>query len=148
MLLKDVHLLVIDNISNDRSSLVNFLEQEGAICHVAKTRVEAMGLYMALFTDNIVPRAIITEWYLNPPGSMEFEFYNKIGKSESNTAVNLIRRLRIIDPDVAIIVHSAYLDDMIHEGLPVHVVQKGQSYMRIVDILEGESSITRRSVKI
>ena len=146
--LDSVHILVVDNNDSDRFSLITLLESEGAICHVARTRTEAMGLYLALFIENIVPRAIITEWYLNAPSTKEFKFYLDINRPESNTSKTLIQRFQKLDPSVSIIVHSAYLDDMIHEKLPVRLIQKGEPLRNIIEALEESTSVRHSTVKV
>jgi CheY-like chemotaxis protein len=146
--LENIHLLIVDNNESDRNRLVEYLTAEGAVCHTAKTRAEALGLYLTLTLEKIVPRAVILDWYLNPPDSLEFEFYNAINRPESNNAKILIERFVAVDPAVTIIVHSAYLDDMVHEGLPVRLLQKGNSFSKLVEVLTSCSSFTRKAITV
>lgn len=139
--LENIHILIIDNNDTDRGLLTAFLEEKGAKCHPVKNRTEAMGLYVTLFTDNIIPRAIITEWYINPPKSDEHNFYVAIDRPEINTSQRLIERFKIIDPDVDVVIYTSYVDKVNTEDIPV--IRKGDDLNKILKILDQSKTVTR-----
>lgn len=140
MNLKGIHTLVVDDCDDTRLALRQALEHEGAIVHEASTRTKALGLYFELMADDIVPRAVITDWVLHAPESAEYRFYELIGRPVDNTALHLIQRIRTVDPDVAIVVHSGFMDD-IPRNLGVSVVQKGESIARVLQIIDQHPTV-------
>lgn len=145
--LNNIHLLIIDNVEEDRKALVEFLTEQGAVCHTASTRTEAMGKYMTLFADKIIPRAIISDWYINPPTTEEYKFYVSINRAEANTALNLVTRFQQIDPHVEIIIHSNYCNK-VPDMLPVRTVWKSEGFKLLSDMLANSSKITHHSTII
>ena len=143
--LKDIHILIVDSDDNDITILTEFLKSYGAICHVVKNRTEAMGRYVTLFTDKIVPRAIVTDWYINQPQSGEYNFYETINRPEANTSKRLIERFKIIDPEVDIVVYTSYVDEVPKE-VEANVVRKGDSLSQIVSILTSSQTITKYKI--
>ena len=140
MNLKGIHALVVDDCDDTRLALRQALEAEGAIVHEASTRTKALGLYFELMTDDIIPRAVITDWILHSPESAEYRFYELIGRPVDNTALHLIQRIRTVDPDVAIIVHSGFKDD-IPGNLGVNVVQKGESIGKVLQLIDQHPTV-------
>lgn len=140
--LRDIHILVVDSDDDDIAILTGFLKSHGAICHVVKNRTEAMGRYVTLFTEKIVPRAIITDWFINQPQSGEYNFYETINRPEANTSKRLIERFKIIDPEVDIIVYTSYVDKVPKE-IEAGIVRKGDSLVQVVDILTSSKTITK-----
>lgn len=132
--LNDVHVLVLDDDATVRRVVAAYLKAEGAIVHQASSRIEALGLYLALMVEGLVPRAVITDWYLADPGSKVHDFYQSIGRPEDATAENFIRQLKLADPEVCIIIHSGYLAD-VPAGIADFVASKSSPIPELIALL-------------
>lgn len=139
--LDNIHLLIVDGNEVDKQVMLSALEAEGAICHVVQNRTEALGLYLTLFTDSIVPRAIITGWYINPPSTREYKFYKAINRPEANTSKALIERFRKLDKEVEVIIYTSYVDDIDVEDVPV--VLKGSKIQVLIDAIKNSNTIIK-----
>lgn len=116
--LSGTHILVIDDDQAVRKDLREALEGLGAAVHEASGRTEALGKIVEMSTKDQCPRAIVTDWVLNPPDSKEHRFYRLLGRNASNTSLSLIRNIRRIDRTIPIIVWSYW-----NESLPADVVK-------------------------
>lgn len=139
--LENIHLLIVDGNEVDKQVMVPALEAEGAICHIVQNRTEALGLYLTLFTDSIVPRAVITDWYINPPSTREFKFYKAINRPEANTSKALIERFRKLDEEVEIILYTSYVEYVDVEDVPI--VPKGSKMQVLIDAIKNSNAITK-----
>jgi len=139
--LQGIHILLVEDDEETRRQVRNELEQAGAIIHEACSRTKALGLYFELVADDIIPRAVVTDWFLHSPDSAEYRFYKLIDRPVDNTAQHLIERIRHIDPHVAIVVHSGYHDDIPTKDLQVCVVQKGEPLHRIIQVIDLHPSV-------
>jgi CheY-like chemotaxis protein len=120
-MLSGSHILIVDDDAQAQEWVSAELRKVHAIPHVARNRMEAIGLLVELFRQKIVPRALVCDWMLNSPDSNEHAFYELLGRHVDNTAEPLIKNLRAFDECIAIVV---YTDRM--TAVPLEAVERLQ----------------------
>jgi hypothetical protein len=139
--LRRAHVILVGADQDQQAALGRMFERAGAYPHHAKTRTEALGIYVTLFTEDIRPRALVTDWFIHPPESAEHRFFTLIGHPEDSTALRLISRVRRMDPGVAVAVHSGFKDDIPAE-LCVSIVQRGRPLLDILCAVAAHPLLT------
>lgn len=146
-MIQDIHVLVVDPDEAERTAVASILRQAGAVVHTSCGRTEALFRYLTLFADDIIPRGIVTAWWLNVPTTAEFEFYKMIGREEDNTAVNLIRRVRVVDPDVTIIVREDDIDPRLASSLDFRSFSRKECISELIPMLDTDTKIIKHRIR-
>lgn len=123
MSLAGSHVLVVSDSPEDLQRVQEALQGKGVMVHTATSRMEAFGLLVQLFAQQIIPRALITDWMLNLPDSKDYEFYQVIDKPQENTAQTLIKHVRAYDDQIAIMVFTDFADLVPLEDIKEHGYQ-------------------------
>lgn len=129
-LLADTNILVVDDERVSRLVLTTMLESLGATVHRAKTLHEAIGLYLRLFKKRIIPRAVITDWWLQDRSSKAYEALATVDpENRHSTAIILLESIYDLDPDAFVMVYTT--DNQTAQGVmdahnwPAEVIDKG-----------------------
>ncbi len=83
----------------------------GAIVHVARNRYDAMGVYWNLFNNKIIPRAVISKWWITAPDSAQFEFFKAIDRLEDCSALPVLKNAIQLDPGGLYIVYTNHVKE-------------------------------------
>lgn len=109
-LLHDTHILIVNSDTLKRQVLIGLLRQMGATVHHAETQLQAVGMYLRLFRSRIRPRAVITDWWMSPPGTAENEFFRRYMPQEkmdqATTSLPLLRSVSDLDPEAFVAIYT------------------------------------------
>lgn len=104
--LSDTNILLVMSDEQLIASLSDVLKSCGATVHVAKNRFDAVGMYWKLYAQSIIPRAVVTKWWIAPPGSDQYKFFNSINRLEDCTALPVLKNAIKLDPSGLYIVYA------------------------------------------
>lgn len=112
-MLDDTHVLVVDD-SKQRELLIQMFTALSANVHHAETQMQAVGMYFRLFRQRCIPRAVVCDWYLNPPDSAEHQFMKKYMSDEvqrATTCVVLLENILDLEPNAFISIYTEAVDE-------------------------------------
>ena len=109
--LSDTHILLIMSDENLILDLTDTFADSGATVHVARNRYDAMAVYWHLFTNKIIPRAVISKWWISAPDSAQYEFLKAIGRLEDCTALPVLKNAIQLDPGGLYIVYTNHVKE-------------------------------------
>lgn len=104
--LSDTSVLLIMSDDTVIAELTKALKEFGATVHLARNRFDAVGTYWKLYSNNIIPRAVITKWWISPPGSDQHEFFKSIDRLDDCTALPVLKNAVKLDPTSLFIIYA------------------------------------------
>lgn len=104
--LTDTNVLLVMSDEKLIATLSDVLKGCGATVHVAKNRFDAVGMYWKLYAQSIIPRAVVTKWWIAPPGSDQYKFFSSINRLEDCTALPVLKNAIKLDPSGLYIVYA------------------------------------------
>lgn len=120
------------------------LEGIGAHVHHLSTRSDAVKGLFGLLSKRIEPKAVIVNWEINSPSSMESQFYRMAKREKFNTAESLLTKMAKLLIGVPIVVHNVSgkpVPECVHSLPGVDILEEDEDP---VDILLREPSIEGR----
>lgn len=109
--LVDTSILLVMSDEQLIEELSSVLKRHGATVHIAKNRFEAVGVYWKLFSENTIPRAIISKWWINGKDSDQFRFFSQINRLDDCTALPVLKNAVELDPDGLFIVYAKSISE-------------------------------------
>jgi hypothetical protein len=104
--LSDTSVLLIMSDDEVIADMTKALKDLGATVHLARNRFDAVGMYWRLYSNNIIPRAVITKWWISPPGSDQYKFFESIGRLDDCTSLPVLRNAVKLDPTSLFIIYA------------------------------------------
>src|SRR4029077_1607712 len=106
-----VHVIIVDPVQAEVNKLREAFEECHATVHLATTRQKAITSFFAIVGTGVHPRALVTSWLLNVPGSKDWQFFKMMNKEHHNFATTMIGELRKIDPRIVVVITHAERSD-------------------------------------
>jgi CheY-like chemotaxis protein len=136
--LDSIHVLIVDPYEEDRRKAQQVLSTSQAVVHAVERWDEAFSALFSMYEQNLIPRVLIIEWFMQIPGSPQYEFNRRRGAPELNTSASLIRGTMAYDKTIDIIVYTQCPDEITDEirSMPLRqIVDKNSGIDSLIDLL-------------
>ena len=109
--LSDTHILLIMSDEHLIEELMLTFKEAGAVVHIARNRFEAMATYWSLYSNKIIPRAVISKWWIASLDSAQYAFFKSIDRLEDCTALPVLKNAIQLDPGGLFIVYTNHVKE-------------------------------------
>lgn len=114
-LLRDTHVLIVDDEDANRSILVEMFKTLGATTWACDSQLCAISSYFKLYKKRLKPRVVISDWWLSDPQSPEFETMKMTNTLERHgTCAMLFESIHDMDPGAFMCIYTNDVDAARH----------------------------------
>lgn len=132
-----VHIILADYDAARRTTIAEAAVCRGVVVHQCSDRIEALGKYWILFSEGVIPRAVVASWLMDTPESRSF--FSLIGREVDHTSLSLFRNASQLDPEGILACYTdrpaETLQELSGEGLAGLVQVLDLELVRLEDIL-------------
>ena len=102
-----IHVILADYDPTRREQVALGMEGPDILVHKCVDRIEALGKYWMLYSEGILPRAVVANWLMDTPESRSF--FSAVGREVDHTSMSLFTNVSRLDPDGILV---CYTEDM------------------------------------